>query len=45
MHDVSIHAPRTGGDGGYGETEFEEGVSIHAPRTGGDLVIYGVPKG
>ncbi len=35
--DVSIHAPRTGGD--YDSRQRRQGrnVSIHAPRTGGDL--------
>ena len=42
--EVSIHAPRTGGDDRDHEPVIEAlAVSIHAPRTGGDLSIRIIP--
>ena len=35
--DVSIHAPRVGGDQHHGHVSRDDRVSIHAPRVGGDL--------
>ncbi len=34
--EVSIHAPRAGGDAAYAYPLARGGVSIHAPRAGGD---------
>ena len=35
-NDISIHAPREGGDFHYPAVVRAEGISIHAPREGGD---------
>ena len=36
--DISIHAPREGGDAGRTtRLPDKSGISIHAPREGGDL--------
>ena len=37
--DISIHAPREGGDSGKFGTGFRVYISIHAPREGGDKRI------
>ena len=34
--DISIHAPREGGDAGFPDIEPMDAISIHAPREGGD---------
>ena len=34
--EISIHAPREGGDGWIAGTAAGLGISIHAPREGGD---------
>ena len=39
-HQISIHAPRVGGDGGGGEVFDLLEISIHAPRVGGDLLSF-----
>ena len=39
MFDISIHAPREGGDGYRGIPEIVRGISIHAPREGGDVPL------
>ena len=37
---ISIHAPRMGSDGGFGERSGHRGfISIHAPRMGSDVVV------
>ena len=38
VHDISIHAPRTGSDRAYRAAQFVAQISIHAPRTGSDHV-------
>ena len=38
LYDISIHAPREGGDGFITGTVAGLGISIHAPREGGDLI-------
>ena len=36
--DISIHAPRAGGDDAQGGSgSFAAQISIHAPRAGGDI--------
>ena len=35
--EISIHAPREGGDGGLDAGDVQHLISIHAPREGGDL--------
>ena len=35
-HDISIHAPRVGGDPGGPRSRRPLPISIHAPRVGGD---------
>ena len=37
--DISIHAPREGGDGTRIYTYDNTGISIHAPREGGDSFL------
>ena len=38
--EISIHAPREGGDPNNGPQEAEElRISIHAPREGGDVFM------
>ena len=37
--DISIHAPREGGDGRWFESSRPFQISIHAPREGGDIEI------
>ena len=39
--DVSIHAPRAGGDPPPGSERWDKYVSIHAPRAGGDVCHLG----
>ena len=34
--DISIHAPREGGDAALLDYRGKDGISIHAPREGGD---------
>ena len=36
IFDISIHAPREGGDFTDGQAVFFRDISIHAPREGGD---------
>ena len=36
--DISIHAPRVGGDLLIAPGQFRIGISIHAPRVGGDRI-------
>ena len=36
LSDISIHAPREGGDLQHPDITFFVGISIHAPREGGD---------
>ena len=36
VFEISIHAPREGGDMAIGNTFAGAGISIHAPREGGD---------
>ena len=36
FYKISIHAPRTGSDGGRGRPKKTKAISIHAPRTGSD---------
>ena len=36
LGNISIHAPREGGDHGYDYTGQSITISIHAPREGGD---------
>ena len=38
---ISIHAPRTGSDGGTHQEVSEQRISIHAPRTGSDRTLMG----
>ena len=43
--DISIHAPREGGDGvGSHVKHSRMNISIHAPREGGDLTLLLLPK-
>ena len=35
---ISIHAPRKGGDKGWGIQSDGHWISIHAPRKGGDRI-------
>ena len=44
MIDISIHAPREGGDGTAGKIKNDNMISIHAPREGGDRVLSVVPQ-
>ena len=37
LRDISIHAPREGGDSRGELTTLRTGISIHAPREGGDV--------
>ena len=37
---ISIHAPRTGSDGGGNRDSVRPGISIHAPRTGSDMLAF-----
>ena len=37
IKDISIHAPREGGDVDYRTGHDQPEISIHAPREGGDL--------
>ena len=37
-NDISIHAPREGGDAHHFRQDDNAGISIHAPREGGDRV-------
>ena len=44
--DISIHAPREGGDGDIRPARIGNfGISIHAPREGGDEILAGLQKG
>ena len=36
MHEISIHAPRVGSDGGSAKRADAVNISIHAPRVGSD---------
>ena len=36
QREISIHAPREGGDNAFNQTHAIEPISIHAPREGGD---------
>ena len=38
LSDISIHAPRVGGDPRYDHAPGHGNISIHAPRVGGDRV-------
>ena len=37
--DISIHAPREGGDDVYAQIMAKLNISIHAPREGGDVAV------
>ena len=39
LSDISIHAPRVGGDPRYDHAPWHGNISIHAPRVGGDRVV------
>ena len=39
MDDISIHAPREGGDGDAIAHQLHRMISIHAPREGGDTLV------
>ena len=40
LMDISIHAPREGGDNKFGKLSRVIVISIHAPREGGDSTIW-----
>ena len=42
-YNISIHAPREGGDGATGALDANQRISIHAPREGGDWFFMGLP--
>ena len=42
---ISIHAPRTGSDGGAGHAGIQRRISIHAPRTGSDVHGFNAKPG
>ena len=45
FQNISIHAPRAGGDaGGYQIIRRTQNISIHAPRAGGDMMIISSRK-
>ena len=37
--DISIHAPREGGDNSFDKNFRKVNISIHAPREGGDAFV------
>ena len=39
-HQISIHAPREGGDQGFNGVNSGIAISIHAPREGGDVIYH-----
>ena len=41
---ISIHAPREGGDVWAGRRLRPDGISIHAPREGGDHILGGANR-
>ena len=41
---ISIHAPREGGDSGAGKDMIRQIISIHAPREGGDVPVMYLPS-
>ena len=44
FQNISIHAPRAGGDaGGYQIIRRTQNISIHAPRAGGDAITRSTP--